>query len=180
MSPVLQVRVEDVRLRDRAPVGCIYRTLGRNIDRDVLANLARNGFDAKTNDEKIVMRTVGMRISACERSQGWGEKRKQIAIRYFSGRVLESNARYRLKEHGVETAHFEAGLAALDEAAQALVAQGSISNANLNVAWKAAVAAGAGIDAVPEDQRQPIAELMLQGLVGMSNMVAAETAYREG
>lgn len=179
LSPAIQGRIEDVRLRDKTPVGCIYRTLGRSIDRDLLANLARSGFDAKTNEEKNVMRTVGMRISACERSEGWGEKRKQIAIRYFSGRVLESNARYRLREHGVDTAHFEAGLAALDEAARVLVAQGSISSANMGVAWKAAAAAGAGIDAVPEDQRQPIAELMLQGLVGVSNMVAAETAYRD-
>lgn len=178
VSPVAQQgRIEDVRLRDKAPIGCIYRTLGRSIDRDQLADLARRGFDAKTNAEKNVMRTVGMRISACERSQGWGEKRKQIAIRYFSGRVLESNARYRLKDHGVETAHFEAALAALDDGAKASITQGSITGANLGAAWKAAVAAGAGIDAVPEADRKPIAELLMQGMVGVSNMAAAEAAY---
>ncbi|OYX17181.1 MAG: hypothetical protein B7Z07_00705 [Sphingomonadales bacterium 32-67-7] len=176
-APLAQGRIEDVRLRDKAPIGCIYRTLGGSIDRDQLADLARRGFEAKTNEEKNVMRTVGMRISACERSQGWGDKRKQIAIRYFSGRVLESNARYQLKAHGVETAHFEAALAALDEGARASVAQGSINGMNLSVAWKAAVAAGAGIDSVPEADRRPIAELLLQGLVGVANMAAAEADY---
>ena len=173
----VQGRVDDTRLRDRAPVGCVYRTLGGNIDRDLLAALALKGFEATTNEEKAVMRTVGMRISSCERSQGWGDKRKQIAIRYFSGRVLESNARYKLKPHAVETAHFEAAMAALDPAARAGLAQGTITSANMGVAWKAAAAAGAQIDSVPEGERKPVAELLMQGLVGLANMVAAEEAY---
>jgi len=180
MTPVAQGRIDDVRLRDKAPVGCVYRTLGGSIDRDLLAALALKGFDAKTNAEKEVMRIVGMRISACERSQGWGTKRKQIAIRYFSGRVLESNARYRLKPQGVQTAHLEAALAALDEPARAGIAQGSITSGNMGIAWKAAAAAGAQIDAVPEAERKPVAELLMQGMVGLANMAAAETAYSAG
>ncbi|MBA4763397.1 hypothetical protein [Sphingomonas sp.] len=173
------VQEEEARQpRDRTPIACPYRTLPRTIDRDALANLARSGFEPKNNAEKRTSQMVGERISACQVSNGWGERSRQAAYRYLTGRVLLSNARYQLRSHEVTTAQIEAAHAALRPEAQQAVARGSIAGTDMTVAWNALVAGGAKIDAVPADQRGAIAGLILQGLAGVSIMGEAEAAFR--
>lgn len=166
------------RARDRTPIACPYRTLPRTIDRDALASLARSGFEPKTDAEKRAFQMVGQRIAACQASNGWGERSRQAASRYLTGRVLLSNARYQLRSHEVTTAQIEAAHAALTPEAQQAVARGSIAGADMTVAWNALVVGGAKIDAVPADQRGAVAGLILQGLAGVSIMAEAEAAYR--
>ncbi len=168
----------DAKQRDQAPVACIYRTLGSGVDRDVLADLARKGFDAKSAAEKRVMVTVAKKISDCERGYGWGAKSKDAATRFFTGRVLVSNARYQLRDHGVTTAQFGTALDALTPEAQQNVVRGSITGTDMGLAWKTMVDAGAKLDAVAPADRGPIAQIILQGLAGAAIMAEAEAAFR--
>lgn len=169
---------ETRRPRDQTPIACPYRTLPRTIDRDALANLARSGFEPKTAAEKRASQMVGERLAACQAGNGWGERSRQAAYRYLTGRVLLSNARYQLRSHAVTTDQIEAAHAALSAQAQQNAARGSIASADMTIAWNALVAGGAKIDAVPADQRGAIAGLILQGLAGVSIMAEAEAAYR--
>ena len=152
---------EASRPRDRTPIACPYRTLPRTIDRDALANLARSAFEPKTAAEKRASQMVGERLAACQVSNGWGERSRQAAYRYLTGRVLLSNSRYQLRGHAVTTAHIEAAHAALSTEAQQNAARGSISSADMTIAWNALIAGGAKLDAVPADQRGAIAGLIL-------------------
>ncbi len=174
------VQEEDARSlqRDGSPIACPYRTLPRTIDRDALANLARSGFEPKTDAERRAFQSVGERIAACQASNGWGERSRQAAYRYLTGRVLLSNARYQLRSHEVTTVQFVAAHDALSAEARQAVARGSIASADMTIAWNALVAGGAKLDTVPADQRGAIAGLILQGLAGVSIMAEAEAAYR--
>lgn len=173
------VQEEDARrLRDSSPITCPYRTLPRTIDRDALANLARTGFEPKTDAEKRAFQLVGERMGACGKGNGWGERSRRAAFRYLTGRVLLSNARYQLRSHEVTTAQIEAAHAALSAEARQNAARGSISSADMTIAWNALLSGGAKLDAVPADQRGAIAGLILQGLAGVSIMADAEAAYR--
>lgn len=174
---VAPVQAEEARSRDSVPIACPYRSLPRTVDRDALASLARSGFDAKTDAEKHAFRIVGERIAACQASNGWGERSRQAAFRYLSGRVLLSNARYKLRDYKVTTAQIEAAHAAISAQAREAVARGSIASDDMTVAWKTIVAGGAQLDSVPQEQRGEIAQWLLQGLAGVTIMEQAEVAF---
>ena len=158
------------------PVECVFKNTLR-VQRAVMASLVKNGFDAKTSDEKMAHGMIGTAIAACVAQYGWGDKRQAIAVRFMSGRVLREDAAYHGRPVGL-TAEMIAGyVAGLDAAARAAYTSGQATSAHNQAAFAYLKAQGMAVDAMAPDDIRRIGELMNEGVAGTIMEQDADAAY---
>jgi len=165
--------------RDDGPVSCIVGALPRTADRDIVVALVRKGFEPANDAEERTMQQIANAISRCRGRYGWGDGRRDIAIRYFSGSILRSNAAYQLRDYGVRSFHFDKILPSVPEAErERLMTQGAVSGATMTVAARALEEQGAAFGSPEGETLKMIGGAIAQGLAGSMMMDAAAADYR--
>ena len=169
----------DLGSRDMGPVGCIYQYTHR-ISRPDAVDLVKNGYVAKTNKQKETFQMVGEAIAACRAGTGWSAKRQDVAVRFFSARILTDDALYQGRELGLTAAIVRALDATLDADTKAAFASGRVDDAHMAVATVQLKAAGLDAAALTAEQRQALAPLVARALWGLYQQREAAAAYKAG
>lgn len=154
------------KLNEAGKVACAYTGLTKD-NWPVLIALVKNGLNAKTNAEKFQFDKIVDQVERCRKTYGWGNKSKNIAMKYFSGRALRSNATYELKKHGVTDDALLAIVARYDAPTRAQVASYQMGQAATQTAIETLAAMGITLDKVPEAERADFGRLLGQGIVGL-------------
>lgn len=169
----------DLTGQDMGPVGCIFQYTHR-IPRPDALDLVKNGYAAKTKKQKETFQLVGEAIAACRAGTGWNSKRQDVALRFFSARILTDDALYQGRSLGLTVAVVRALDGKLDADAKATFSSGRVDDAHLAAAM--AQLKGAGLDsaALTEEQRQTLAPLVVRALWGLYQQKDAAAAYKAG
>lgn len=162
---------------DSRPVGCIYQ-FSHRIPRPDLLDLIKNGYAAKTGKQKTTFQIVGETVAACRAGNGWSPKQQDIALRFFTARVLTDDALYQGRSLGLTMAVVRALDAKLDAGAKAAFASGNVDSAHLAAAMAQLPLAGLDTAALTPEQIQQLAPLVAQALFGMYGQSAAAAAYK--
>ncbi|THD36685.1 MAG: hypothetical protein E7773_06695 [Sphingomonas sp.] len=165
--------------KDMGPVGCIYQYTHR-IPRPDAVDLVKNGYAAKTSKQKETFQMVGEAIAACRAGTGWSAKRQDIAVKFFSAKILAEDAIYQGRDLGLTVAVVRALDARLDADTKAAFASGQVDGARMAVATAQLKAAGLDPAALTEEQRQTLAPLLARALWGLYQQQAAAAAYKAG
>jgi len=169
----------DLAGKDTRPVGCIYQYSHR-ISRPDILDLIKNGYAAKTSKQKATFQLIGETIAACRGGNGWSPKRQDIALRFFSARVLTDDALYQGRDLGLTGGVVRALYAGLDADAKAAFASGRVDDAHLAAAMAQLKAAGLDPASLTAEQRQRLAPLVAQALWGMHQQTVDAAAYKAG
>ena len=167
----------DLTGSDSRPVGCIFQ-FSHRIPRPDLLDLIKNGYAAKTGKQKMTFQLVGETIAACRDGNGWSPKRQDIALRFFSARILTDDALYQGREFGLTGAVVRALDAKLDAGAKAAFASGNVDNAHLAAAITQLPSAGLDTASLTPEQIQRLAPLVAQALWGLYRQTEAAAAYK--
>ncbi|MDB5703084.1 MAG: hypothetical protein JWN66_200 [Sphingomonas bacterium] len=111
---------------DLPPHACIVQRTDR-LSRPELLELVKGGFAPTTNDGKATMRAVGEVITSCVTKYGWGKAKQDIAIRYFSARLLHDDAIVQGGKFAITDAMMTAYVASLDAGMRASYAKGQVT-----------------------------------------------------
>jgi hypothetical protein len=167
----------DLTGSDSRPVGCIFQ-FSHRIPRPDLLDLIKSGYAAKTSKQKMTFQLVGETIAACRDGNGWSPKRQDIALRFFSARVLTDDALYQGREFGLTAAVVRALDAKLAPDAKAAFASGKVDNAHLVAAMTQLPSAGLDTASLTPEQIQRLAPLVAQALWGLYRQSEAAAAYK--
>lgn len=165
--------------KDTRPVGCIFQFTHR-IPRPDILDLIKIGYAAKTAKQKTTFQSIGEAIAACRAGNGWSPKRQDIALRFFSARVLTEDALYQGRALGLTGAVVRALNAGLDADTRAAFDSGTVDGAHLATAMGQLKAAGLDPASLTADQLQTLAPLVAQALWGLNQQTAAAAAYKAG
>ncbi len=160
----------------RIPVGCIYSGVTK-LDRPLLVAVIKKGMQPETNEEKLIHQRVGAKVGDCTKQYGWGEKRRNLAVQYMSGRILRTDAQYHLKDHGVTYEQFDAALAALTPEQKAVIREGRLTTELYEAVSATMVAGGAKFEGLEGDKLQEVARLLLQAMQASIVAEDAKAAY---
>lgn len=158
------------------PSLCIYKN-SYKIKRPMLVQLVKSGFQTRTSDEQAAFLTLGRIVTACQAQYGWGDKRRNLALRVMSGRVLLEDAAYHGKAVGLTEEMISGYVASLDPAGRAVYTGGSIGPDQHRAAFEHLRKSGMALDTMSPDDIRRVAELMAEGTSGAIMMEDADAAY---
>jgi len=169
----------DLAGKETRPVGCVFQFTHR-IPRPDILDLIKSGYAPTTGKQKSTFQQIGQAVAACRDGNGWSPKRQDIALRFFSARVLTDDALYQGRELGLTGNVIRTLYASLDADTKAAFASPNVDNAHLAAAMAQLKAAGLDPAPLTPEQLQKLAPLVAQALWGLHQQSDAAAAYKAG
>ena len=148
---------------DLPPHACIVQRTDR-LSRPELLDLVKSGFAPTTNAGKTTKQAVGEVITSCVAKYGWGKAKQDIAIRYFSARVLHDDAIVQGGKFAITDAMMTAYVASLDATARASYARGQVTPEMNRAAFAHLQSANIVLEGRPSEEIQAIGQALNSGV----------------
>ena len=161
---------------DLPPVACVVQRTDK-VPRAELLELVKSGFAPTTNAGKTTMSNLGQVISSCRAKYGWGKAKQDIAIRYFSARLLHDDAIVQGGKFAITDAMMTAYVAALDAATRDSYARGQVTPEMNRAAFAHLLNAKVGLEGRPAEELQAIGRAVNSSIYAIIVEQDSEKAY---
>jgi hypothetical protein len=158
------------------PHACIVQRTDR-IARVELLDLVKGGFAPTTNAGKTTMTVVGEVIASCRSRHGWSKARQDLAIRYFSARLLHDDAIEKGSKFALTDAILLGYVASRDAATRDSYAKGQVTPEMNRAAFAYLQTAGIVLEGRPVEDVQAVGQALNSGVYAIIVEQDAVKAY---
>jgi hypothetical protein len=166
----------DAKKDDLPPIACIVEKTQWMPQADLLA-LVKGGFATTTGAEKALMSNLGRLITSCREHNGWNKARQDIAIRYFSAKLLHDDAVAQGGKFALTEAVLQGYVASLDPAVRDSYGKGQVTPEMNRAAFTYLQNAKIALEGRPAEELQAIGQALNSGIYAIILEQDTKKAY---